>query len=330
MKRKHKKISLAKMSPGEMLQHVNKSLGYDTLIRPPKYWLDTGFKYLNKVMGSKEYGLAYGKMYLIAGPPSSGKSALAAWIAGLGQKDGASVAKVDGENSFDREHDRHQGLDAGHRLRNIDGKVVGYTKIALFQPEYGIFKHKKKKGGDQRISKEDVEAAEMLFDRVELWMKLQRKAAPDGKRIVIVDSTTSFCPEEEMMATHSEQNMRTRTSSAVFLNGLAKKWVNLALHTNSLVLFIAQLRHNPGKAFGNPEYVTGGNGIQYFSSCVVWVRRSEDGAIKQNGEQVGTKGTISNRKNKVGGGSIERKKCAYKCYFYKDAWNFMRAKKKGE
>jgi recombination protein RecA len=330
---KEKKSKL--LSPGQAVAYIDKQLGVSSFVLPPKYWLSTGSPYLNKVMGSEELGLAYGKLYTIAGPPSSGKSVLAAWLQGLAQKDGADCAWVDGENSFDRRHVRHQGLDPGSRIFGPDNKtVIGYEKIALFRTLYGEFETKleSKKGKKLRaIIQERSETAEELFTRVEVWMKLRRRQNPKGRLCVVVDSTTSFSPEEEYIAGLIDQNMRTRSSPAVFLNLMTKRWVDLALHTNAMGFFIAQLRTNPGKIFGDPRYIPGGNGILYYPSSTVWMNRVKGGEIIQGEDQVGIKGIITNRKNKVGGGSVEHKKCGYKCYFNKDAWKFMNIKEvKGE
>jgi len=317
MKKKKKAI---KMSAADTAEFIKQQLGYKTLIKPPEFWLDTGSPYANKVFGSKRYGIAYGKIILIAGPPSSGKSVIAAKIMGLAQEDGAEAAWVDGENSWDAKHVSRQGVKS--------------DEVALFQPEYGEFKYKSKKKRNKLVN-EDVEAAEDVFTRVETWLKLRRKLNPEGKRIVVVDSTTAFAPEEELMAGLDEQNMRTKVSPAVFWNMLSKHWVPLALHCNAIIIFISQLRTNPGKMFGNPEYVTGGNGLQYYASVVVWQRRISDGAIIRNGKQVGIRGILSNKKNKAGKGSVERKKCGYEVYLRNPKWKFMdvakvKKNKKGE
>lgn len=317
--KKHK----SKMSAQEAADYIKKALGYKTLAKPPEYWLDTKSSYFNKVFGSKKLGIAYGKMIRIAGPTSSGKSAIAAWIAGLGQKEGADIAWVDGENSFDGKHVKHQGLDAGNPVMQ-DDKVIGYENIALFYPEYGDFKYKSK-NKYHSIVKESVEAAEDLFERVEVWMKLRRKQNPDGRLIVVVDSTTSFDPEESLMAGMSEQNMRTKASSAVFLGTLTKRWIPLAVHTNAIVIFISQLRTNIGQMYGDKEYAPGGKGIGYYVSVDVWMHRVKGGKIVKHGKQIGTKGIMQNKKNKAGGGSIERKKCGYRAYFYKNNWQFLDA-----
>ena len=307
---KHKK-NAPKLSGQAAVDYIKKKLGYKTYAEPPKHWLNTGDEYCNKVLGSKKLGVAYGKLLLRAGQPSSGKSAIAAWLVGLAQADGAEAAWVDGENSWDPQHVSHQGVDP--------------DKVAVFRPEYGEFGYKKKK--DKRVIKEEVEAAEDVFNRVEIWMKLQRKQNPDGKLIVVVDSTTSFAPEEELMAGLQDQNMRTKVSPAVFLNNVSKRWIGLALHTNALVILISQLRTNPGQMFGEKDYVPGGKGLGFYSSVVVWMRRVKGGEILRHGRQIGVKGLMSNKKNKAGGGSIERKKCGYASHFYKNKWQFIDAKK---
>ena len=324
---KHKKKRDKGLSPGAAVAYINDRLGVSSFIKPPEYWLDTGSSYLNKVMGSKKLGLAYGKMITLAGPPSSGKSLLAAKIAGLAQVDGADVAWVDRENSYDSVHVGRQGLDSGEETD------YGYTKVALFRSIYGKFKRKLKssKGKEKSIVEERSETAEELCARVEIWMKLRRRQNPKGKLCVVVDSVTSLSPEEEMVAGLTDQNMRTKMSPAVFLNSLTKSWVDLSLHTNALIIFIAQLRTNPKVMFGNPDYVPGGKGILYYPSVVVWMRRVKDGEIKKSGRQVGVKGLITNKKNKAGGGSVERKKCGYLCWFSRDKWKFMDADEvKGE
>lgn len=317
------------MSAAELVKFGKEQRGYITFARPSKYWLDTKFSYLNRVIGSEEYGLVYGKIILIAGFPTSGKTTLAAWIVGLAQEDDADAGWVDGENSVDREHFRHQGMHFGHRVYD-NKKFIGYEKVALFWPEYGEFKGLRHSG----FLRENPETAEALFDRVEDWMKLQRKIKPNGKRILVVDSVNSFSSEEELLAGFFNQNARTRVSNAVLLNLMSKRWQTLALHTNTLVILIAQIRTNPMAHFGNPHYVSGGSGIQYYPSVVAWMNRAKGGTLMKGKEQVGVQGKITNYKNKAGGGSVERKNCAYKIFWHgKQPWDFFSIKQlkgKGE
>jgi RecA/RadA recombinase len=302
-----------KESVQDVMAYINKSLGYKTLLKPPTWWLDTGYPRLNAVMGSPKYGLASGKVYLIAGKESSGKSLIAAMIAGLGQKKKAEVGWIDVEESFDRAHVRRQGLHG--------------SKVALFTPLYGQFKLSKK---SKKNAIEEVEPAEYMLTRVELWMKLMRKKNPDGKIVLVLDSTNALSPKEEQEAGYTDSNMRTKIAPAVFLNMLTKRLSLLAVHTNAIVILISQLRTNPAKMFGNPDYIPGGGGLKYHPSSIVWMRRVADGAIREGGKegkQIGVKGLITNTKNKVGGGSIERKKAGYIAYFYKNNWQFISSSK---
>jgi len=318
--------TLANMNAAELVKFGKEQRGYVTYARPPKYWLDTKYAYLNRVLGSEKYGLAYGKIILLAGFPTSGKTTLAAWLTGLAQEDGADGGWVDGENSFSREHFRNQGMHVGHRvweqLHDKKKHLLGYTNIAVFWPEYGEFKGLK----TPNFIKENPETAELLFDRVEDWMKLQRKLKPNGKRILVVDSVNSFSSEEELLAGFFNQNARTRVSNAVLLNLMSKRWQTLALHTNTLVILIAQIRTNPMQRFGSPHYVSGGSGIQYYPSIVAWMNRAKGGTLMKGKEQVGVQGKITNYKNKAGGGSVERKKCGYKIFWHgKHPWDFFSA-----
>lgn len=317
------KIStLAAMNQAELVKFGMEKRGYVTFAKPPHFWLDTKFPYLNKVLGSEEYGLAYGKEHLIAGFPSSGKTTLAAWLVGLAQEDGAEAGWVDGENSLDPVHFRKQGMHFGHSV--YDGKkLIGYEKVAVFWPEYGVFKGAPVIKG---VIDESAETGEAIFQRVEDWMKLRRKINPKGKRILVVDSLNSFSSEEELWAGIAGQNMRTRTANALMLNLMSKQWQTLARHTNTLMIFIAQIRTNPAQRFGSPHYVSGGAGVQYFPAIQAWMNRAKGGSIMKGGKQVGVQGIITNRKNKAGGGSVERKKCAYQCYFTEDRWKFFSAK----
>lgn len=341
----------SEVSAVKEIELIKKKLGYVTFNSPPTFWLKSGSKRLNYVMGSRLLGIPYGKLITLAGKPSSGKTMLALRILGKAQKDGALVAWVDVENSFDADWARLHGLDVGEAVLDSHGAVIGYTKLALFRPEFGLFgktaaakrREKKKeaktwgrkkdpqKEAVDLIGKERQETAEELFTLVEEWLKMQRRKNPQVKIALGVDSTTAIQPEEEMAAGLTEQNMRTRMSLAPFLNLLTKRWVPLALHTNSIVILISQLRTNPRAAmFGNPEYVPGGNGILFYPSIVCWMRRVRN--IKIRNRVVGLEAIIRNRKNKAGGGSVEYGEIGVKAFFEEGKdWEFVEAEDlKGE
>lgn len=329
------------MSAAEQVEYIKKGLGFVTFSRPPKYWLRTGSKRLNAVLGSRLMGIPYGKLITLAGEPSSGKSLLGLRLVGKAQQDGAVVAWVDIENSFDPDWARTQGLDPGEEVLGDNNELLGYTNLALFQPAFGTFgktKKEKKKEKDEKqsrrgkkteeaddaaVMKTRLQTAEELLDSVEKWMILQRRLNADVKIALGLDSTTALQPAEEMEAGMTEQNMRTRLSLAPLLNLFTKDMVQLASNTNALVVLISQLRKNPSKMFGDPRYVPGGNGVLFYPSIIAWMRRVRN--IKSGGKIVGLESIISNRKNKAGHGSVEFEECGGKMMFNSDAWEFIEA-----
>lgn len=304
---------------------IKKALGYQTFEQPPRMWLDLGNPLLNSVLGSEDKGVAYGKCIAIAGIQSAGKTLLAAKIAGLAQQDGADVAWWDLEDSFDKSWVFIHGLRAGKPIRNTAGEIVGYSRIAYFHPEWGKYPRHKLLGSEPRMS-----TAEEQAQQVTDWMRRRHKINPKGKLCVVVDSTTAAVPAEEMAGDFTDQNMRTKLL-APFLNQLTKTWMSMAPAMNALVIYVSQLRVNPGQMFGNPEYMPGGKGIYFFPHVICTMRRVKNGEILQNGVQVGVKSILTNIKNKTGGGSVEHLKCGMKAYFNKPVWKFSTVKEiKGE
>jgi len=330
------------MSAAEQVEYIKKGLGFVTFSRPPRYWLKTGSKRLNYVMGSRDVGIPYGKIVTLAGEPSSGKSLLGLRLVGKAQQDGAVVAWVDVENSFDAEWAKLQGLDPGEEVLGDNGELLGYTKLALFQPAFGTFgksrkekklekeakaqrgrKPSKEEQSDASVMKTRLQTAEELLDSFEKWMILQRRLNPDVKIAAGLDSTTALQPAEEMEAGMAEQNMRTRLSLAPLLNLFTKDMVQLASNTNALVVLISQLRKNPTKMFGDPRYVPGGNGVLFYPSIICWMRRVRN--VKVKGSIVGLESIISNKKNKAGAGSVEYGECGARMMFNSSDWEFVEA-----
>lgn len=308
------------MTPREQALYLDRTLGYEVLAPPPKLWLTTGSKRFNKVLGSEELGIAYGKTYTLAGQPSSGKSLIMTLLMGLAQADGAIAGLVDVEDSFDAEWAATQGCDPGTIYD--DGTC---ENIAVFRPRLGIFGKKKKDNVKPQLR---MQAAEELFDLAERWMIMQRQLNDSCKIYLGVDSTTAVEPIEELEAGLAGQNMRTKML-APFLNRMTKRWNKVAANTNAIILYIAQLRTNPGQLFGNPEYIPGGAGVLYYPSSINKVRRARKGGLLYGPDNVpiGVASVIVNVKNKVGGGSVEGARCGFKAQFNEMNWKFMPASK---
>lgn len=278
------------LNPEAEIALIRKKLKHFTTEKQVKYWLDTGSPLLNSVLGSEEKGLPYGKMFELSGFESQGKTALMLKLAGMAQRDGAAVAWVDLENSWDEDWARTLGLAT--------------DEVYLFKPQIGTF---------GKETEERQHTAEELLTEVEEWVKRRGNDNPDGRIFVCVDSVAAMLTEEEAAAGIQEQNMRTKVSLATFLSQLLRRWVAFVANYNVMLMFVNQLRVAPGQ-WGNPEYTPGGNAIRLYASVRVRMRRKAKRILK-GGHDIGIKGTMSNWKNKAGGGSREGLRTGYKLYF---------------
>jgi RecA/RadA recombinase len=316
------------LSVGEEALLIKKEMEYRTFEKPASLWLKTGSKRFNKVIGSEAFGIPYGKMILICGDYSCGKTLVGLKIMGLAQEDGAEPGHVDLENSYDPEWAmKVASLDYGVQI------APGvYDKVALFRPEIGIFKKERAQPGKKAPPEIRMLAAEQLFDQAEQWLMRRFAKNPKGKFVMLVDSTTAAVPEEEMFAGIDGMNMRTKMSPAMFLNSVTKRWQSLAVDTNCLIILISQIRINPMQMFGNPERIPGGKGLYLFPHVIVQARRGDKGGniLDANGNAIGLRSSLTNLKNKSGQGSVERAKCGIQASFLKNDWKFSDIKPKKE
>jgi recombination protein RecA len=298
------------LSPEGELALIRKKLKHFTLERQVRYWLDTGSSRLNGILGSKEKGLPYGKMYEIAGFESQGKTALMKKLAGIAQKDGAKVAWVGLEDSYDPDWAVNLGLNP-EEVYLFEPQIVGTMDDEDDEEKPSKAKEKKRK----KLQKAGrLQTAEELLEEVEEWMRQQHMKNPNGRLFVAVDSIAAMLTEEEAAAGIQDQNMRTKVSLASFLSRFLRRWVAMVSMYNAMVLFANQLRINPGQMFGNPEYTVGGNAVRLYSAVRIRMRRKGKKILK-GGNEIGIKGTMTNWKNKAGGGSREGGQIGYKLYF---------------
>ena len=112
--------------------------------------------------------------------------------------------------------------------------------------------------------------------------------------IVVIDSVAALTPraeiEGEMGDSHMGLQARLMSQALRKLTGNIKK-------TNTLVIFINQIRMKIGVMFGNPETTTGGNALKFYASVRLDIRRI--GAIKKGDEVVGAESRVKVVKNKV-------------------------------
>ena len=120
---------------------------------------------------------------------------------------------------------------------------------------------------------------------------LVRSAAVD---LVVVDSVAALTPKAEiegdMGDTHVGLQARLMSQALRKLTGNIKR-------SNTLVIFINQIRMKIGVMFGNPETTTGGNALKFYSSVRIDIRRT--GALKKGDEIIGNETRVKVVKNKV-------------------------------
>ncbi|MEL7447895.1 MAG: recombinase RecA [Pseudomonadota bacterium] len=126
---------------------------------------------------------------------------------------------------------------------------------------------------------------------LEITDMLVRSGAVD---IVVVDSVAALTPkaeiEGEMGDTHVGLQARLMSQALRKLTGNIKR-------SNTMVIFINQIRMKIGVMFGSPETTTGGNALKFYSSVRLDIRRI--GAIKKGDEVVGNQTRVKVVKNKV-------------------------------
>ncbi|WJV32408.1 recombinase RecA (plasmid) [Rossellomorea sp. AcN35-11] len=159
-------------------------------------------------------------------------------------------------------------IDAEHALDPVYAKALGVDvdELLLSQPDTG-------------------EAA------LEIAEALVRSGAVD---IIVIDSVVALVPkaeiEGEMGDAHVGLQARLMSQALRKLSGAINK-------SNTIAVFINQIREKVGVMFGNPETTPGGRALRFYSSVRLEVRRKE--IIKQGNEMVGNKTRIKVVKNKT-------------------------------
>ena len=126
---------------------------------------------------------------------------------------------------------------------------------------------------------------------LEITDMLVRSGAVD---IVVVDSVAALTPKAEIEGDMGDHHVGLQ--ARLMSQALRKLTANIK-RSNTLVIFINQIRMKIGVMFGNPETTTGGNALKFYSSVRLDIRRT--GAIKKGDEVVGNETRVKVVKNKV-------------------------------
>jgi recombination protein RecA len=159
-------------------------------------------------------------------------------------------------------------IDAEHALDPIYAQKLGVNvgDLLISQPDTG---------------EQALEIADMLV----------RSGAVD---IVVVDSVAALTPKAEIEGEMGDSHMGLQ--ARLMSQALRKLTANIK-RTNTLVIFINQIRMKIGVMFGSPETTTGGNALKFYASVRLDIRRI--GSIKRGEEVVGSETRVKVVKNKV-------------------------------
>jgi recombination protein RecA len=159
-------------------------------------------------------------------------------------------------------------IDAEHALDPVYAAKLGVNvdDLLVSQPDTG---------------EQALEIADMLV----------RSGAVD---IIVIDSVAALTPKAEIEGEMGDSHMGLQ--ARLMSQALRKLTANIK-RTNTLVIFINQIRMKIGVMFGNPETTTGGNALKFYSSVRLDIRRI--GNIKKGDEVIGSETRVKVVKNKV-------------------------------
>ncbi|MBT42915.1 MAG: recombinase RecA [Idiomarina sp.] len=126
---------------------------------------------------------------------------------------------------------------------------------------------------------------------LEICDMLVRSGAVD---VVIVDSVAALTPKAEIEGEMGDSHVGLQ---ARLMSQALRKLTSNIKKSNTMCIFINQIRMKIGVMFGNPETTTGGNALKFYSSVRLDIRRT--GALKEGDEVVGNETRVKVVKNKV-------------------------------
>ena len=126
---------------------------------------------------------------------------------------------------------------------------------------------------------------------LEIADTLVRSGAID---VLVVDSVAALVPKAELEGEMGDSHMGLQ---ARLMSQALRKLTSTISRSNTLVIFINQIRMKIGVMFGNPETTTGGNALKFYASVRMDIRRI--GAIKDKEDVIGSQTRVKIVKNKV-------------------------------
>ncbi|WP_448871017.1 recombinase RecA [Desulfobulbus propionicus] len=159
-------------------------------------------------------------------------------------------------------------IDAEHALDTSYAERLGVDvdNLLISQPDFG---------------EQALEIAEILI-------------RSGGIDVVVIDSVAALVPRAEIDGNVGDQHVGLQ---ARLMSHAMRKFTGVLSRTNTVLVFINQIRMKIGVMFGNPETTTGGNALKFYSSIRIDIRKST--TIKDGQESIGNQTKVKIVKNKV-------------------------------
>ncbi len=159
-------------------------------------------------------------------------------------------------------------IDAEHALDTTYAGRLGVDtdNLLVSQPDYG---------------EQALEIAEILI-------------RSGGVDVIVIDSVAALTPKAEIDGNVGDSHMGLQ---ARLMSQAMRKFTGVLNRSNTVLIFINQIRMKIGVMFGSPETTTGGNALKFYSSLRLDIRRI--GALKDGQEIVGNRTKVKVVKNKV-------------------------------
>ena len=158
--------------------------------------------------------------------------------------------------------DAEHALDTGYAER----LGVDVDNLLISQPDFG---------------EQALEIAEILM-------------RSGGVDVIVIDSVAALVPRAEIDGNVGDQHVGLQ---ARLMSHAMRKFTGVLNRTNTVLIFINQIRMKIGVMFGNPETTTGGNALKFYSSIRIDIRKTTQ--IKEGQDVIGTQTKVKVVKNKV-------------------------------
>jgi recombination protein RecA len=159
-------------------------------------------------------------------------------------------------------------IDAEHALDTAYAERLGVDvdNLLISQPDFG---------------EQALEIAEILI-------------RSGGIDVVVIDSVAALVPRAEIDGNVGDQHVGLQ---ARLMSHAMRKFTGVLIRTNTVLIFINQIRMKIGVMFGNPETTTGGNALKFYSSIRIDIRKTTQ--IKEGQDVIGNLTKVKIVKNKV-------------------------------